>query len=157
MYPVFDIQTFLFCLSLAWLASFYALSGLFGAFYLFSSHQWRCKKHSSFSHQYFQPIINQQSIPSYILDAFCGNNNFCSFPHLLQNLTPIRVHFLSHLLLNTCISYKVCLISIICWNALLKPSITLFFSTILVLQLALLHSSLTSLIMSNAAFLSVIF
>ncbi len=41
---------------------------------------------SSYHHQSFQSIINQQSLPTYLLDAFCNHWDFCSLPRLLQHL-----------------------------------------------------------------------
>ena len=37
-------------------------------------------------HQSFQSIINQQSLPTYLLDVFCTHWDFCSLPRLLQHL-----------------------------------------------------------------------
>ncbi len=41
---------------------------------------------SPYHHQPFQSIINQQSLPTYLLDAFCSHWDFCSLLHLLQHL-----------------------------------------------------------------------
>ncbi len=41
---------------------------------------------SPYHHQPFQSIINQQSLPTYLLDAFCNHWDFCSLLHLLQCL-----------------------------------------------------------------------
>ncbi len=41
---------------------------------------------SPYHHQPFQSIINQQSLPTYLLDAFCNHWDFCSLPRLLQHL-----------------------------------------------------------------------
>ncbi len=41
---------------------------------------------SSYHHQSFQSIINHQSLPTYLLDAFCNNLDFCLLLHLLQHL-----------------------------------------------------------------------
>ncbi len=37
-------------------------------------------------HQSYQFIINQQSLPSYLLNTFCSDWDFCSLPHLLPDL-----------------------------------------------------------------------
>ncbi len=41
---------------------------------------------STYHHQRFQFIINQQSLPTYLLDAFCNHWDFCLLPRLLQHL-----------------------------------------------------------------------
>ncbi len=41
---------------------------------------------SPYHHQPFQSIINQQSLPTYLLDTFCYHWDFCSLPRLLQHL-----------------------------------------------------------------------
>ncbi len=111
-------------------------------------------KQSPYHHQPFQSIINQQSLPTYLLDAFCNHWDFCSLLCLLQHLD-------SHQSPSTISSAIHCLNlfqSSPNFHRILEctshtPDDT-FLSMILVLLLALLHSSLTSLTMSNAAFLS---
>ena len=111
-------------------------------------------KQSPYHHQSFQSIINQQSLPTYLLDTFCNHWDFCLLPHLLQHLD-------SHQSPSTISSAIQCLNlfqSSPKFHHILEctshtPDDTVL-STILVLLLALPHSSLTSLTMSNAAFLS---
>ncbi len=102
-------------------------------------------------------ITNQQSLPDYLLGAFCSHWDFCSLPHLLQNLN-------SHQIPSSLQSALICQNffqslpnSIISCNLLLTPLVTHFLSMITVLLLALLLSSLTYLTVSNAAVLSVMF
>ena len=44
------------------------------------------QQESPYHHQSYQSIINQQSLPTYLLDAFCNHGDFCSLLRLLQNL-----------------------------------------------------------------------
>ncbi len=91
------------------------------------------QQESSYHHQPFQSIIKQQSLPTYLLDAFCNHGDFCSLPYLLQNLdshqSPSSISSaLQHL--------NLFLASL---NVPLTPHMTLVLSMIWVLLLALLH------------------
>ncbi len=44
---------------------------------------------SPYHHQPFQSIINKQSLPTYLLDAFCNHWDFCSLQRFLQ---PLDLH-----------------------------------------------------------------
>ncbi len=157
MCPIFQIQTHLLpCLFLASLDSFYVPVWLFGAFYFISSHQWTTNKIHLF-HQSYQSIINQLSLPDFLLDVFCSHWDFCELWWLLEKLDSHQSSSSISSVWHAWISSRAHLNFIISWNALLTPQMTLFLSMILALLLALFQSSLTSLTMSNAAFLSVIF
>ena len=108
---------------------------------------------SPYHHQPFQSIINQQSLPIYLLDAFCNHWDFCSLPRLLQHLDSHQNPSSISSAIQRLNLFQSSPDFIVSLNVLLTPQMTLFLSMILVLQLALLRSSLTSLIMSNAAFL----
>ncbi len=123
-------------------------------FYSFSNHQWRYNKILLSS---IINLINLSSTNYHFLTTFLTTSvtigTFVHYRIYCMTLTPIRVHLHSHLLLHACISSRDHLIFIISWNVLLTPQMTPFLSMILVLLLALRHSSLTSLTMSNAALL----
>ncbi len=113
------------------------------------------QQESSYHHQSFQSIINQQSLPTYLLKTFCIHWDRIFF----NILTPTRVYIPSHLLFNALImtfttSFKAYPMFIVSLNILLTPWVTLFLTTILVLLLVLPRSSITAWTMSNSAFLS---
>ncbi len=55
-------------------------------FFYFKSPMAYQQDSSFFHHQFYQSIINQQSLPDCILEAFCSHWNCCSLPHLLPNI-----------------------------------------------------------------------
>ncbi len=98
---------------------------------------------SSYHHQSYQSIINQLPLPYYLLDAFSSHWDFCSLPHLMQDLDSHQ----SPSSLSTVITHlnlsKTHTIFIVSWNALFTLRMSPLLSKILVLCMALLHSSLT--------------
>ncbi len=157
MCPVFQIQiNFHFWLLLASLESFSAPFWLLCTYYFISSNQWTTTNSHPIIINLFNPsLINNHYLPTCLTHSVIIGTSVKY--HIFFNiLTPIRVHLPSHLhlLFNYWISFEAHLIFIVSLNILLIPRMTLFLSTILVLLLALLRSSLTSLTMSSAAFLS---
>ena len=94
-------------------------------------------KLSPYHHHSFQSIINQQSLPTYLLDAFCNHWDFCSLPHLLQHLDSHQSPSTISSAIQCLISFEARLIFIVSLNVLVIPWMKLFLSTILVLLLAL--------------------
>ncbi len=156
------------CLPNPDLPSFQNLFGVIGIFLCVYSIVWcllfyfkspnKFQQNSSFYHlQSYRSIINQQSLPEYLLDAFNSHWDLCALPHLLQDhdshQSPSNILLaIAYLhLFQRSPSYP-CVLE---WLFTLHMSPIL--SMILVPWLASLHSSLTSLTTSNVAFTSVLF
>ncbi len=111
----------------------------------------------SLPHQSYHSIINHLSLPDYILDAFCSHWDICALPHLLHELdshqSPSSLSSAIACLHLFQISPQLhCILECISHT---PDGILLVYN--LGASVVLLHSSLTSLIMLNAAFLFVIF
>ncbi len=114
------------------------------------------RQESPYHHQSYQSIINQQSLPVYLLDPFCMKWGILHITTSSSKSWLLPEPILSHLLFHTQISSKGHPNFIVSLNVLLTCQMTPLLSAILLLLLALLYSSLTSLTISNAAFLSMI-